>query len=503
MKPWMGAAAVAAAMLLAPNAALAGEDDPALIQFKLPSSAAYADFESMGLNMDHAVENAGDGEAIIVSAWVTDQEQALVEARGYRAVDVVHDKNNIDEIRAERQQSIDDENAANRALKTNAAGVKGKSAAPGTVRAQRGDFYENNVGRFISIEANTTEAQITCSNPTAGTGCSYTGPVLTAEWYDAAGNRMGGGNLTTYIDPDVNPDYYQYHYQVFRIGDKGDGGPDPAMVKIAAPNGDVDTLAAKEWVAKNPPSYASNFLHDFNTRYYDGPEVYKKMRDLAAEFPNISQVYDLPEKTTGYQRKAQTMLGYQATSYVTFDANNLPVGSTASLSTANADRAVVLTSKEWGHLGGNGITAELKNPGANDAPLGVVVTGNAITVNLATNTTGAITSTAAQVIDAINASPAASALVTASKYRTNSRRRRRRGQRAVSAQRPAARSGDGPARPADPEHAADRQGPQRLQGRRLLLLPGARQRDRDVRACAPRPPSGWCATTGPIRRPRS
>ena len=308
MRPWMGAAAVAAAMLLAPQVAFAGPEDPALVQFKLPSSDAYADFESMGLNMDHAVENADDG-GVLVSAWVTDEEKALVQARGYSFVRTIHDKNNIDRIRAERDKSIADEKAAVNALRTNAAGKAGPSAAPGTVRAQRADFWENNVGRFISIEANTTQAQITCTNPTAGTGCSYTGPVLTAEWYDAAGNRMGGGNLTVYIDPDVNPDYYQYHYQVFRIGNKGDGGPDPASVKIAAPNGDVDTIAGKEWLAKNPPSYAAGFKHDFNTRYYDGPEVYKKMRDLAAEFPNISQVYDLPEKTTGYQRKAQTMLG--------------------------------------------------------------------------------------------------------------------------------------------------------------------------------------------------
>jgi hypothetical protein len=102
----MGAVAVAAAMLVAPVAANAGEEDPALIQFKLPSSAAYADFESLGLNMDHAVENAGDGDAIIVSAWVTDEEKALAEARGYRAVGTVHEKNNIDRIRAERERRV-------------------------------------------------------------------------------------------------------------------------------------------------------------------------------------------------------------------------------------------------------------------------------------------------------------------------------------------------------------------------------------------------------------
>jgi hypothetical protein len=404
-------------LLLAPSMALAGPEDPALIQFKLEKSGQYGEFESLGFSMDHAVENSDDG-GILVSAWVTDEEKAFAEARGFRAVATVHDKNNIDRIRAQIADDIADQAAAKRALTTNAAGKAGASAAPGTVRAQRADFYENNVGRFISIEANTTQAQITCTGTTSNT-CTYTGPVLTAEWYDAQGNRMGGGNLTTYIDPDVFPRYYQYHYQVFRIGNKGDGGKDPASVKIAAPNSDVDTLAAKEWLSKNPPGYAQNFKRDFTTRYYNGPEAYKKMRDLAAEFPNISRSYELPEKSTGYQRKAQTMLGYQNASYVTFDANNLPVGSTASLSTENAGRAVVLTSKAWGHEGGNAITARLVDPQSTNSQLRVDVAGNAITVSLGTGAGGEITSTAAQVIDAINGNLAASALVTASKYRTN------------------------------------------------------------------------------------
>ena len=57
------------------------------------------------------------------------------------------------------------------------------------------------------------------------------------------------------------------------------------------------------------------------------------MRDLAAEFPNISEAIKLPEQTRGYQRRAQTMLGYTnatgtgptaTVGYVRFDANNLP-----------------------------------------------------------------------------------------------------------------------------------------------------------------------------------
>ena len=140
---------------------------------------------------------------------------------------------------------------------------------------------------------------------------------------------------------------------MFRVGNKGDGGALPASIKIAGSNGDTDTIDVREWIAQNPPPPGPGFLSGFVTHYNDSQEAYEKMRDLAAEFPNIAQVYKLPEQTRGYQRKAQTMLGYNATApYVTFDANNLPVAGAAP-SAANQARTVVLTSKAYGHLGGN------------------------------------------------------------------------------------------------------------------------------------------------------
>jgi len=63
---------------------------------------------------------------------------------------------------------------------------------------------------------------------------------------------------------------------------------------------------------------------------------------------------------------------------------------------------------------GNDITVELNDPSANDAELSVDVTDSAITVNLATGSGGAITSTATQVKNAINADADAKALITAS-----------------------------------------------------------------------------------------
>jgi hypothetical protein len=109
------------------------------------------------------------------------------------------------------------------------------------------------------------------------------------------------------------------------------------------------------------------------------------------------------------------ILGYQG-DLGDFTFNVRPVIGTAA---AAQSGSVVLTSHEWGHLGGNDVTAEFKNPGTPNASLSVAVTGKDIVVNLATDGEGAITSTAKQVVDAINAHAGAAALVSASTYRNN------------------------------------------------------------------------------------
>lgn len=86
--------------------------------------------------------------------------------------------------------------------------------------------------------------------------------------------------------------------------------------------------------------------------------------------------------------------------------------SILSTTLPNQNANVTYLSKQTG-LGGNAITVTHVAAGAN-TPLSVSVTGNAITVNLATNAGSVPTSTAAQVVAAVNANGPASALVTAS-----------------------------------------------------------------------------------------
>jgi hypothetical protein len=84
--------------------------------------------------------------------------------------------------------------------------------------------------------------------------------------------------------------------------------------------------------------------------------------------------------------------------------------ATVNVNPTGDDNSLTFTAVTPG-AAGNNITITYVDPSANDAELSVDVTGTDIVVNLATGGAGAITSTAAQVLAAIEASPAADALV--------------------------------------------------------------------------------------------
>ena len=474
MKPWMGAVAVAAAIAVMPSVA-AADDGTSVVQFKLPSKATIEQLESLGADLDHGFLDAPGG-GVLVSAVVTDAEKAVYEAMGYPAVKTLQTQADVDALRAARDATIAAETAAKDAL-SSASGSKSKSAADGTVRIQRADYWEDISGRFLSVEGTTTQPSFSCTTVNGRETCTYTGPPLMAAWYAADGTELGSGQLSAVADPDLSPDAYLYHGTKFRVGNVGDGGM-PAYVKISSSNGDVATLDAKKWVGNGGETSPSGFIQDFNTHYVTPRESYAKMRELASEFPNVSKLMNLPNKSEGYQRKAQAIIGL-VTPYDggTVATQNQPTQPPPSVRVEDQPRAVVLTSKAWGHEGGNNLTAAIVNNGASK-PLEVSVAGNVISVQAATDDTGAITSTAAQVVAAINASEAASALVSASLYRTTPARppslRPPRPSSATTsgAHEPAARPDPDPG----PAHRQRRRQGAGLQGRRLHLLPGARPR---------------------------
>jgi hypothetical protein len=90
---------------------------------------------------------------------------------------------------------------------------------------------------------------------------------------------------------------------------------------------------------------------------------------------------------------------------------------TTSLDT-NANARGNITAVPMGRIGNSFRYCQV-NPGANNATASVVVNGLDITVNLATGSGGAITTTGTQRNALIAASPAASAMITAVNYSTD------------------------------------------------------------------------------------
>ena len=96
----------------------------------------------------------------------------------------------------------------------------------------------------------------------------------------------------------------------------------------------------------------------------------------------------------------------------------VPICATLSTTLDGANNDLVFTAVTAG-ASGNSTTVRLLDPEANDATLSVTVAGAAITVHLATNGSGTITSTAALVKAAIDAKAEAAALVTVANKAAN------------------------------------------------------------------------------------
>jgi hypothetical protein len=150
------------------------------------------------------------------------------------------------------------------------------------------------------------------------------------------------------------------------------------------------TAETQEWAGYDEIGYPDGFQWGFiNTGYPDAVDSTNKIEELVEEFGDLAEIIELPYETHGYRRQAMAWSGS---------------------TTANA---LNVRSQAYGHEGGNDLTLAIVDPGAASQPLTVEVDGDDITVRHSTNASGAITATAAQVVEAINDDPEASELIYA------------------------------------------------------------------------------------------
>jgi hypothetical protein len=372
-----------------------------LVEVTLPSRGAamrlQLEAETYGVEFnEHYLRRNGNGTVTATVFGDGDELKALEDA-GFELGATIEGPATWRERTADRQADVRAEKRAEAAAEGDTVGIQSHEDEIVILRA---DYFENRDGRFLSVEAKDRQGGAT------PTGSTYTGPTLALSWNTGAGTPISTAPrvMSTNIDPDTTPDTYIEHRELVRIGEPGTTSPPrPTRIRIGSSTGAVAEGDVETWLGGGLPPMSTTFQRDFTTRYLDPTELYGRFNELAAEYPNISELITLPNKTNGYQRKAQATM-----------AGGTPSGNTPAQSLQAG--AVVLTSRAWGHEGGNDITAEFRNPGVPNSPLTVSVTGNDILVSLATNAAGALTSTGAQVVDAINADAAASRLVVANRF---------------------------------------------------------------------------------------
>jgi hypothetical protein len=281
-------------------------------------------------------------------------EQARLAGLGYAIGPAVVTAAEVESVTAERQDAVEalDEVAV---------------LATDTLTVLRSEWFESIGGEtYLNVEVKSS----------AGADSST---VLTVDW---DGNSQTMSRFT---------DAGQYLYHRFSNPISISDVPDE--VTITSSMGGEVTVPVDEWLGDprkpDDPHYATGFVD----HYMDPTEVYDRIEALAAEFPGLAEIVELPYETNGYRRQAQALIG----------------GFT--------NTAFYVTSHAWGHEGGNDLAVETIDPGTADSPLSVAVQDGTIAVSSATDSSGDLASTAAEVVAAINASPEAAALVSAATFR--------------------------------------------------------------------------------------
>jgi hypothetical protein len=325
------------------------DEEASVVEILLADSHELDRLVATGVDLDHQVTRRED--RIVAHAVVTPSEVEALRGLGYRVGEVLFSPADSRARLRERQETIARHKADNAAF-----GIQAES----DVKIIRADYYTTGTSQVLSVEAKWASGQ---TQPGGLTVMRDSGP----------GTEMGSGGSQT-ISAFVDADVYLYHRGAATVTSR------PHYLQITSPTGGVATAKVNEWLPIPPDNpEGPGYQKDFVTSYLTPTELYDRIHRLAAEFSDLAEIVELPYKTNGYRRKAQAVLG-----------------------AASANR-VAIDSLTWGHEGGNDITVTMANPGTADQPLSVSLAGNDITVSLASDAAGAVTSSAAQVAAALNA----------------------------------------------------------------------------------------------------
>ena len=337
---------------------------PHLSTVRVADSDDLAALEAAGFDVFHDEHTTADGSIEVTVAHHPRMAEQL-SALGAEVVDTQVGPTQGDTRRelVGRAGEVDrgSDHRGTRGRPDHAGGRDAPQVLPedGTIRVLRADWFTNAQGTFLSVEVQ-----------------SETGPEAVITVTPDTGEAFQ-------LEPFVDVGVYLYH----RVGVPEPLEGPPSSITVTADDGSEVTTAPTEWVDAEGEGYPAGYQWGFtDDGYVDPLQARQHIESLAAEFPDLAEIVDLPEDSAGYQKPAQGWIGS------TF-ANGWFVRTHA-----------------LGHEGGNGKAIEAVAPDAPDRPLQVSFDGTTVRVELATDSDGEVTSTANDVVAAVNASEAADVL---------------------------------------------------------------------------------------------
>src|SRR4051794_10131419 len=291
-----------------------------LVEVYVPDQAAV---DSVVSSYDATeYKDVQDDGSIMLNVFVTAEEKAALKAAGYKIGSVIEDSNTGPQRMQERQDILDQEALAADVAENGLKGTKfqGQSVVPGqgdTV-IQRAVVFTDAVGpnsgrtsaRFLYVEAyNKSTKRV------AGSNTAFTGPALALSYAGPDGVFATATNMGRFIDTDPTPDEYMYHRQLVRLtGSYANLKANEITLRVAtaATAGGAaaseETFPVSEWLGKDLPPHVAGFKTEFFTHYQDPTETRADLDALAAKYPELMSVTNMPEKTSGYQRKSQAIM---------------------------------------------------------------------------------------------------------------------------------------------------------------------------------------------------
>lgn len=325
-----------------------------LVKLHIANRAGLEKLVEWGIDLAEHIHEH-DGEGFEIDALVTDEELRFLEEQGVLE-NVVYTKQDWLTNLAVREMKVSE--------------ILAITSTIDSIKILNAKYFTNYSGTFLYVEAKSS----------AGSTASV---ALKASWLE------GGVEKSATMSRKTDVGHYLYHTLLIPVDSI------PTEVNIESSLGGYSTSSLSEWIEDGKPGNPKkHYASDFIDHYMDPTELTERIEALVSEFPDLAEIITLPYKTNGYRRQAQVTLG-------TLTSN-----------------AVVVTSKAWGHEGGNELSVQLVNPNEASSPLTASIEENVITVNLSTNASGAINSRAIDVVNILNSE--FGDIITATTYRGNS-----------------------------------------------------------------------------------